>query len=80
MQKTILATVARQRGDARLHIESVDLGAPGRRINLLIQRPHHVEDEIEGRDNWFVEGSFPLRLAELDDLIAKLQAARAYLV
>ena len=79
MGKEILATVARQRGDARLQIRGLDLGEPGRRLVLSIQRPRDVEDEIDGQDNWYEQARFALRAVELDDLIAKLQNSRAFL-
>jgi hypothetical protein len=74
-----LGVVKRCRGDAKINLDGLDLADQGRRVRLSILKPVAVEDETEGHANWREHGRIALRLAELDDLIAKLQEARAYL-
>ena len=80
MDMVTLASITRLRGDARMQIQGLDFGAPGRRLCLSIQQPRDVEDEVEGVDNWLERGRFALRLMELDELIRELQRARGFLI
>ncbi len=79
--EVVLATLERQRGDKRLEIVGLDLGSDptfgptGKRVALGILRPDM--EEPSGNTVWLPIGDrFPLREAELDQLIAMLKAAK----
>jgi hypothetical protein len=81
----LIALLVRQRGDSRIKIEGLDFGGDpsfgdqSKRLRLSIQKPVDVEDEIEGKENWYGADRSALRLQELDDLIAALQRGREFL-
>lgn len=81
-----IAVIVRQRGDARLTLEGLDFtgdpsfGNQPKRLRLSIQAPTHIDDEIEGRDNWHGVDRMALRLVELEQLIAALQKGREFLL
>lgn len=79
-RETELGVIYRERGDARLRVLGADMGGAGRRVRIAIDRPVAPGDEVHGEVRWSEQARFALRLSELDECIATLARARAWMV